>query len=90
MNDKLKEIAVALGAKEMKKTYDWNGYNVYEAVYNFSESTTIGYPDYALVKGEEVRLADIDEVFEIMRYQYDMENKSKTSQELANDLKEEI
>lgn len=77
MNDKLKEIAVALGAKEMKKIYDWNGYEVHEAVYNFSKPAMIGYPDYALVKGDGVRLADIDEVFEIMRHQDDMDNKNK-------------
>ena len=90
MDEKIKKVMLELGAKDMQKTYDWNGYEVYEAVYDYKGSPVIGYPDYLLVKGDELRMADIDEVFEYMRYQYNIDNKNKTSQELSADLKEEL
>lgn len=90
MNEKIEKIKSELGAKDMKKTYSWKGYDVYEAVYNYKNSPAIGYPDYLLVKGDEMRMADIDEVFEYMRYQYDMDNKSKSAEQLASEIKEEI
>ena len=75
-------------AESYKRGYDWNGYEVYEPTYK--EYIEIGVPSVVLVKGNEVRVSDVDESFEYLKYSQMKEFQNKSSNDLSDNLKEEI
>lgn len=67
MNEKIRELADELGASEVKRGKDWNGYKVFKPVYK--GNPIIGYPYVILVKGEEARICDVKESLEYLDYE---------------------
>ena len=45
---------------------NWNGYNVYHVWAKRNEGCVVGLPQFALEKDGKFRLANTDEIFEIM------------------------
>ena len=64
MNEKIKELADELGADEVKRGKDWDGYKVFKPVYK--GNPIIGYPYVILVKGEDARICDVKESLEYL------------------------
>jgi len=56
----------------IKKGYDWNGYEVWETVYD--KSAFVGLPIVILVMGDEIRESTPEEGLEYLDYS---ENKAK-------------
>lgn len=59
--DKYKKI---LACEDLQKIGEWNGYEVYEPVYN--EIVAIGLPQYILKNDKEIRLSDYHESFTLL------------------------
>ena len=57
-----------LGASRYKKSKPWNGYEVYEPIYDRWVGYTTGISNFVFVKGDEVRLADDEEAMEYLDY----------------------
>ncbi len=70
MTDKTREaikgMMAELGASRYKKSKPWNGYEVYEPMYDGRIVYTTGISNFVFVKGDEVRLSTIDETIEYL------------------------
>lgn len=66
MIEKVRELANELGASEVKRVKDWNGYKVFKPIYK--GNPIVGYPYVILVKGDEVRICDAKESLEYLNY----------------------
>lgn len=49
-----------------RKRRDWNGYIVYHIWAKANKGACVGYPQFALEKKGEIRLANIEEIHAIM------------------------
>lgn len=56
----------------LKKGYNWNGYEVWEEVYD--KPATVGYPLVILVKDDEIRESTLDESLEYLDFSECMGN----------------
>ena len=57
--DEIKKFAAEQGFRKIAKSGTWNGYEVFEPVYE--EMAYVGYPILILVSDSEIRLSTIDE-----------------------------
>ena len=64
----VKSFMEELQADTYKKGKDWNGYTVYEPVYN--KPVCIGFPLIVLVKDGEVRLSTDEESIRYLNFTY--------------------
>lgn len=69
MNEKIRELAYELGAKEVKRGKDWKGYKVFKPVYK--GNPIIGYPYVILVKDNKARICEPNESLEYLDYELD-------------------
>lgn len=56
------------GYDGIKKLGTWKGYTVYDTLFDGDDTVYAGYPLVILVKGDEIRLSDDEECFEILDY----------------------
>ena len=57
-----------LGASRYKKSKPWNGYEVYEPIYDRWVGYTTGISNFVFVKGDEVRFPSIKEAIEYIKF----------------------
>ena len=63
--DKVKEFAKKQGYDDVIYLREWNGFKVYEPVFEGEGVAYIGPPLVVLVKGENIRMSSVEEAFEI-------------------------
>ena len=66
LKNKLELCRKKLMANNLKQGVNFNGYEVYEPVYN--EETVGGFPQIVLVKDGEARISTYEECFEYMKF----------------------
>ena len=54
------------GADGAEYVTKWNGFEVYTPTYKDDDTPIIGFPQFILVSGEEMKWASPDEAFEII------------------------
>lgn len=62
--DEIKRFAAEQGFQKIAKAGIWNGYQVYEPVYD--EMSYIGYPVLILVSDSEIRISTVKESMQYM------------------------
>ena len=66
MKEQLEECRKKIFADSLKKAEDWNGYEVYEPIYE--EEHIGGFPKIVLVKDGVVRISTAEECFEYIQF----------------------
>ena len=61
--EKVIEFAKKQGYDSAKQLDDWNGYEVYEPLFDGEEVAFVGLPLLILVKGDKIRMSTEDEAF---------------------------
>lgn len=52
-----------------KFAVNWNGFECYSVWNKRDEGAIVGYPQYALIRDDTIRLANLEEILKIMRYE---------------------
>lgn len=65
-NNKILEFIKSKGYDDVEFLFEWKGYEVYECIIDSEEPVIIGLPYKTLVKGNEIRLSNKEETFEIL------------------------
>lgn len=64
----IKGMMAELGASRYKKSKPWNGYEVYEPMYDGRIVYTTGISNFVFVKGGEVRFPSTKEAIEYIKF----------------------
>lgn len=65
----IQEFTKANNFDKYKFSVKWGDYDCYSVWNKKWEGACIGYPHYALVKDDTIRLANLEEILKIMRYE---------------------
>ena len=75
LQDELDELCEELQAVRLKKGHEWEGFDVYEPVYE--KFSTTGYPYVVLVKDDEARICTPEESLAYLDYKLSIKKKRK-------------
>ena len=92
IEEKIEQIMSELNPDYYVEGYKWNGYNVFVPKYisKGNETLYIGYPYVVLEKDGEVRMSTTTESLKYFDYSEEKKSKSKSVQQLKQDIQEEI
>ena len=70
LNEDIKNFAIKQGFQDIKEIGKYKDFTVYRPFFTDDKKRIVGYPQYILVKGEEIQL-HVDVTFEITKVFYE-------------------